>query len=213
MWRRARFVPSRRRARSHRDASSTAPEGPGRRSSVRFLTDVLLDLVEHDQQAGQFPFLPPKTCLIFSIMSSTEMSSTLGNCFCKRIRHRRVCRRSRGRPPGSRWQWRRRRRGWSARSRSHTGALHMIPDGLFQALVTKPEQEARPGKLRRQTDRPEQDAQQCETDAVARAEPERAGGRMKPTFSFRLGGKLDQELFDRFGTLTRPRARAPSGNS
>ena len=30
---------------------------------------------------GSFPFLPPSACLILSIMSSIEMSLTLGNCF------------------------------------------------------------------------------------------------------------------------------------
>ena len=84
----------------------------------------------------------------------------------------------------------------------------MLPDGLFKALMAKPEDEAGTGILLRQADRSEHEAEELEPDALVTTIFEVTGNRMQPTQTFGLGGKFSQEVCDvgwQFGQAARRR--------
>src|SRR5262249_17432704 len=84
----------------------------------------------------------------------------------------------------------------------------MLPDGLLNAFMAQPEDEAGPGIFLRQADRAEYQAEELEADALVAAIFEVAGNRMQATQTFGLPGQFGQEVCDvgwQFGQAARRR--------
>ena len=84
----------------------------------------------------------------------------------------------------------------------------MLPDGLFEALMAQPQDEAGTGILLRQADRSEHQAEEFEPDALVATIFEVTGNRMQPAQTFGLGGQFNQEVGDvgwQFGQAARRR--------